>query len=133
VHGAPSREPTIGVVERVQTISVMREALDALVIMLSPFAPHTAEELWHLLGHTAGLTRTPWPTFDAAVAKAAEVVVPVQVNGKVRARITVPAEIAEDDLRERALADAAVQSHIAGKTVRKVVVAKGPLVSVVIS
>jgi leucyl-tRNA synthetase len=98
--------------------------------MLSPFAPHTSEELWHMLGHTKGLTRTAWPDFDPEIAKAEEIVVPVQVNGKLRARITVPAEMGEDELRERALA--AVVSYSEGKTVKKVVVAKGPLVSVVI-
>ncbi len=132
-HGAPSREPQAGAVERVQTISVLREAIDALVVMLSPFAPHTAEELWHMLGHTEGLTRGPWPTFDAEAARADEVVVPVQINGKVRARITVAADLAEDDLRERVLAEPAVKAHTEGRTIRKVVVAKGPLVSVVVS
>src|SRR5438132_3545599 len=90
-HGQPSKNPPAGAVLRPQTIAVMREALDALVVMMSPFAPHTAEELWQMLGHAEGLTRTKWPTFDAAVAKADEVVVPVQINGKVRARLTVPA------------------------------------------
>jgi leucyl-tRNA synthetase len=67
------------------------------------------------------------------VAKAAEVVVPVQVNGKLRGRITAPAASSDDQLRELALADAAVRAHTDGKTIRKVVVAKGPLVSVVVS
>jgi leucyl-tRNA synthetase len=67
------------------------------------------------------------------VAKADEVVVPVQINGKVRARITLPAGLSEDEIQERALADAGVKSHTAGKTIRKVMVAKGPLVSVVVS
>ena len=132
-HGAPSRDGAAGTLERVQTVSVMREALDALVVMLSPFAPHTAEELWQLLGHADGLTRAPWPVFDAEAAKAAEVVVPVQVNGKVRARLTVPADLSEDELRARVLEDPSVKAHTDGKTVRKVVVAKGPLVSVVVS
>jgi len=85
-----------------------------------------------MLGHGDGLTRANWPTFDAAVAKADEVVVPVQVNGKVRARLTVPAGLSDADLEKLVLADAAVQNHIAGKTIRKVVIAKGPLVSVVV-
>jgi leucyl-tRNA synthetase len=130
-HGAPSREgAAVGKVEGPQAVAVLREAIDALVVMLSPFAPHTAEELWHMLGHRAGLTHTPWPTFDPEIAKAEEIVVPVQVNGKLRARVTVPAETGEDELRERALA--AVASYTEGKIVRKVVVAKGPLVSVVV-
>jgi len=132
-HGAPSRDGGVGRIERVQTVAALREALDALVVMLSPFAPHTAEELWLMLGHTGGLTRAPWPTFDADVAKADEVVVPVQVNGKVRARLTVPADLPEDELRERVLADPTVKTHTDGKTIRKVVIAKGPLVSVVVS
>ena len=104
----------------------MREALDALVVMLSPFAPHTAEELWQMLGHDGGLTRATWPAFDAEVAKAEEVVVPVQINGKVRARVTVAGGLPTmPSFRTLVLADAAVQSHIAGKTIRKVVVAKG--------
>jgi leucyl-tRNA synthetase len=132
-HGVPTRgEPPVGRVERTQTIAALREAIDALVIMISPFAPHMAEELWHMLGHAEGLTKAAWPAFDPAVAKADEVVVPVQINGKIRARVTARADASEDELRELALADAAVKGHTAGKTIRKVVVAKGPLVSVVI-
>ena len=122
-----------GRVERAQTIAALREAIDALVVMISPFAPHTAEELWLKLGHVGGLAQARWPSFDANVAKAAEVVVPVQVNGKLRGRITAPAASSDDQLRELALADAAVRAHTDGKTIRKVVVAKGPLVSVVVS
>jgi leucyl-tRNA synthetase len=133
-HGAPTRgEPPLGREERPQTIAALREAVDALVVMISPFAPHTAEELWQMLGHIGGLAAAKWPSYDPEVAKAAEVVVPVQINGKVRARVTAPADASEDALRELALADAVVQSHTSGKTVRKIVVAKGPLVSVVVS
>jgi leucyl-tRNA synthetase len=133
-HGAPTRgELPVGAIERRQTIAVLCEAVNALVVMLSPLAPHTAEELWQMLGHPEGLTKAAWPSFDPAVAKADEVVVPVQVNGKVRARMTVPAGLSDEELRERALADRAVQSHTTGKSIRKVVVAKGPLVSVVVA
>jgi leucyl-tRNA synthetase len=132
-HGVPSRgQAPAARLDRVQTLSVVREALDALVVMISPFAPHTAEELWQLLGHAGGLTTTSWPAFDAEVARADEVVVPVQINGKVRARLTAPAGATDDELRELALADAVVRTHVQGKTIRKVVVAKGPLVSVVV-
>jgi leucyl-tRNA synthetase len=133
-HGAPSRaEATSGRVERAQTIAALREAIDALVVMISPFAPHTAEELWQMLGHPDGLAKATWPSFDPEVVKAAEVVVPVQVNGKLRGRVTAPADATEDQLRELALADPAVRVYTDGKTIRKVVVAKGPLVSVVVS
>ena len=100
--------------------------------MISPFAPHMAEELWQMLGHVDGLAKAGWPSFDPEVAKADEVIVPVQVNGKVRARLTVPAGTSDDQLRELALADPAIKNHTAGKTVLKVVIAKGPLVSVVV-
>jgi leucyl-tRNA synthetase len=137
VTGGPSRRSDedvehAGQVERKETICVMREALEALVRMLSPFAPHTAEELWASLGYETGLTKASWPAFDAEVAKADEVTIPVQINGKVRTRLTVAADTSEDELQRLALADQAVQPYISGKTVKKVVVAKGRLVSLVV-
>jgi leucyl-tRNA synthetase len=133
-RGGPARGADAdGHVERGQTIGAIREALDALVLMLAPFAPHAAEELWHMLGHPESLASAAWPVFDAEVAKADTVVVPVQINGKVRARLTVAAGLSDDQLQSTALADPAVRSHTDGKTVRKVVVGKGPLVSVVVS
>jgi leucyl-tRNA synthetase len=122
-----------GEMERAETIAVVREAIESLVLMLSPFAPHTAEELWCMLGNQDGLTAATWPSFDAEVAKAEEITVPVQVNGKVRARLTVPASTSESELEALALADPAVRAHTAGKTVQKVVVAKGRLVSIVVT
>ena len=129
-----------GDAERRETICVMREAVEVLVCVLAPFAPHTAEELWEMLGHESGLSGyaadgrplAPWPVFKADVAKADEIIVPVQVYGKVRGRLAVPADTSEQELERLALADPAVQAHIAGKTVKKVVVAKGRLVSVVV-
>lgn len=118
--------------ERPATVAVIREAIDALVLMISPFTPHMAEELWEQLGHEGGLVCAPWPVFDAEVARADEVVVPVQVNGKLRGRITVPADSSEDRIREAALADPAVAAHLEGRTVVKVIVARGKLVSIVV-
>jgi leucyl-tRNA synthetase len=85
-----------------------------------------------MVGHPEALAKASWPTFDPEVARAEEVVVPVQINGKVRARLTVPAGLSDDQLQHRALDDPAVKTHTSGKTIRKVVVAKGPLVSVVV-
>jgi leucyl-tRNA synthetase len=121
-----------GEVERAETIAVVREAIESLVLMIAPFAPHTAEELWCMLGGQDGLMAASWPSFDAEVARAEEITVPVQVNGKLRARLTVPASISESELEALALADPAVKAHTAGKTVQKVVVAKGRLVSIVV-
>jgi leucyl-tRNA synthetase len=85
-----------------------------------------------MVGHPESLAQASWPAFDAEVARAEEVVVPVQINGKVRARLTVPAGLSDDQLQDRALEDPTVKTHTIGKTIRKVVVAKGPLVSVVV-
>ena len=133
--GAPGRrgaEAAVVEAERIETIAVVKEAVEALVLMLSPFAPHTSEELWASMGHSIGLTAAPWPAFDPLVAKADEIVVPVQVNGRLRSRLTVPADASEDQLRQAALSDPAVQGYTAGKTVRKVVIAGGKLVNVVV-
>jgi len=91
-----------------------------------------AEELWEMLGHPGGIVAAGWPVFDEAVAKAEQIVVPVQVNGKVRARLTVAAGTGEEALREVALADPQVRLHLDGKQVKKVVVAGGKLVSIVV-
>jgi leucyl-tRNA synthetase len=137
ITGGPARRTEedverAGAVERAETICVMREAAEVLIKMLSPFAPHMCEELWEALGHDTSLASAPWPVFNADVAKAEEIVIPVQVNGKVRSRLTVPAESSEQELEQLALADAAVRTYTTGKTVKKVVVAKGRLVSVVV-
>ena len=123
----------VGVLERSGTVVVLKEAIEALIRMLSPFAPHMCEELWEKLDHPGGVVAAGWPEYDEAVAKAEQIVVPVQVNGKVRGRVTVDADASEDDIRVAALADPGVQAHIAGKPVKKVVVAGGKLVSVVVA
>ena len=117
---------------RPQSLTSLREAIESLILMLAPFAPHTAEELWEMTGHSDGIEKAAWPVFDEHAAKAAEVVVPVQVNGKVRSRLTVPAGIADAELQERALADAAARPHIEGKTIKSVVIVKGKLINVVV-
>ena len=116
-----------------QAPRVAREAIEALIVMLSPFAPHTMEELWQAYGHGGGLATASWPPFDAAVAKAEALQIPVQVNGKLRARVVVAPDITDADLEKVALADANVQAHTAGKTIKKIVIAKGRLVSVVVA
>jgi leucyl-tRNA synthetase len=110
----------------------LREALEALLCLLNPFAPHVSEELWARLGQETSLVRTAWPAFDAAVAREEEVELAVQVNGKVRGRITVPREAAEDLVRERALGEPRVADEVKGRDLVKVVVVPGRLVSVVV-
>ena len=115
-----------------QAPKVAREAVEALIVMLSPFAPHTMEELWEMYGHRDGMIAARWPAFDAEIAKAEELEIPVQVNGKLRGVVKVPPGISDAELEKVALADANVQAHIAGKTVKKVVIVKSRLVSIVV-
>ena len=131
--GREAEDAAVGVVERSSTVAVLKESIEALVLMLSPFVPHMAEELWECLGHQGGVVAAGWPEFQEAVAKADQMVVPVQVNGKIRARLTAPADATEEQLRELALADPQVVKHLEGKAVRKVVVAGGQsrLISIV--
>jgi len=127
-EGGPGDD--VGAVDRIEAIAVAKEAIEALVLMLSPFAPHMAEELWEMLGHADGVVAAGWPEFDPEAAKADEIEVPVQVNGKVRGRVTVPADASDADLQAAALAQ--VKAHTDGRTVVKVIVARGRLVSVVV-
>ena len=115
-----------------ETVAVVREAIEALVRILAPYCPHTCEELWQHLGHANGLNEATWPAFDAEAARADEIVVAVQVNGKVRGRLTVAADVSDAELERLALADPHVVPHVAGKTIAKVIVAKGRLVSIAV-
>ncbi|MGX7675279.1 leucine--tRNA ligase [Plantactinospora sp. DSM 117369] len=106
-----------------------REVAEPLLLMLSPFAPHIAEELWHRLGHAESLAYEPFPVADPSLLVAETVTYPVQVNGKVRGRVEVPAEATEEAIRSAALA--AVADQLAGREPRKVIVVPGRMVSVV--
>jgi leucyl-tRNA synthetase len=109
-----------------------RRVLETFVLLLSPFAPHLAEELWRALGNSGTLANEPWPPYDPELTKAEEIEVPVQVNGKVRARLKVPAGIDNAALEQAALADAGVRAHLEGKKVRKVIVVPQKLVNIVV-
>jgi leucyl-tRNA synthetase len=110
-----------------------RKALEPLVLLLAPFAPHLAEELWQALGHKNTLAYEPWPKFDPELVKADEVEIPVQVNGKLRSKLTVPAGTPAEKLEELARADEKVIAAVAGKKIVKVIVPKGQLVNIVVA
>ena len=112
--------------------SLMFDVQRDLVLMLAPFAPYLAAELWETLGQTSNLLRESWPKFDPALAKEDEVEMAVQVNGKIRTRITVPADATEEQIKAVALADEKVIAAIAGKEIVKVLVVKGRLVNIVV-
>jgi leucyl-tRNA synthetase len=109
-----------------------RRLLEPFVKLLSPFAPHLAEELWSTLGHESTITYEPWPEFDAAMLQASTVEVVVQVNGKVRSRLSVAVDAPDAELEARARADEAVRKHIDGKNVLKAIVVKNKLVNLVV-
>lgn len=109
-----------------------RALLEPFVPLLSPFAPHIAEELWELLGHKEPLAYAPWPTFDPSKIAEAEVEIPVQVNGKLRAKIKVPAGADQATTQRIAETDEAVQGQLAGKQIVKTIVVPGRMVNFVV-
>ncbi|PYT30764.1 MAG: leucine--tRNA ligase, partial [Acidobacteria bacterium] len=112
--------------------SVLAEVLEKLALLLGPFAPYLAQELWEELGRSAPVFKQEWPAYDAALAKDAEAEIVVQVNGKLRAHLSVPFGTPKDVLRERALAEPKVQPFINGKQVVNVIVVPDKLVNIVV-
>jgi leucyl-tRNA synthetase len=117
--------------------AAVREALVALATLLAPFAPHVAEELWHeVLGPAARdrlLAEEPWPTYDAPLTVADSVTIAVQVNGKLRGEVQVPAAAAEAEVRAAAEAEEKVRGYLSGKAIRKVVYVRGRLINYVVA
>jgi leucyl-tRNA synthetase len=103
-----------------------------LVLLLAPFAPYLAHELWEMLGQTSSLLKAPWPKYNAELAKEEEIEIPVQINGKLRSRVVVPADAGQDFVLERALADEKVQAAIAGKQIVKAIYVPGKMVNLVV-
>ena len=107
------------------------EYIEGFVQLLAPIAPHIGEELWVVLGNEDGISYVPWPTYDEAQLVEDEIEVVFQVNGKVRSKAQVARDIAKEELEKIALADATIQEHLAGKTVRKVIAVPNKLVNIV--
>ena len=110
----------------------MRELIETLLKMMAPFAPYLAEEQWHRLGYEQSIHKEPWPTFDEQLAAEERVTMVVQVNGKVRDTIEVPADISRDDMLARALASPKVRNHLDGKQPAKVIAKPPKLLSLVV-
>ncbi|MFZ0144067.1 MAG: class I tRNA ligase family protein, partial [Candidatus Sulfotelmatobacter sp.] len=113
-------------------MTLLAEVQRDLVLLLAPFAPYLAHELWEMLGEKGNLLKAPWPKYDAALAKEEELEIPVQINGKLRGRIVVPADATGDFVIERGLADEKVQSAIAGKQIVNKIYVPGKLVNFVV-
>ncbi len=135
VLGSPSvRNPVTGVTVDGYEIplSFLAEVQRALALLLAPFAPYLAHELWEMLGEKENLLRAPWPKYDPGLAQEEEIEIPVQVNGRLRSRIVVPADASEDLVRERALADEKIRTVIAGKQIVNKILVPGKLLNIVV-
>ncbi|MDD5565744.1 MAG: class I tRNA ligase family protein [Candidatus Omnitrophica bacterium] len=120
-------------VNAIYQLGADREAFCILVRMLAPFVPHFSEELWQRLGNKETVLKGPWPVFDPALVIEEQVTIVIQVNGKVRSKIEVQADIEEGVLKELVLADARLQAWIQGKAVKKCIVVPQKLVNIVVA
>ncbi|MGI6566292.1 MAG: leucine--tRNA ligase [Firmicutes bacterium] len=115
-----------------QDLGVVREAVELLLLVLAPFTPHVTEELWHRLGYDESIHVQSWPAYDEAATQADEATIVVQINGKVRDRVTVPADSGTEEVKEAVFAQARVQEYTAGKEIVKTIVVPGKLVNIVV-
>ncbi|NMB16901.1 MAG: class I tRNA ligase family protein, partial [Firmicutes bacterium] len=111
---------------------LLTEALEKLLLLLAPFAPHITEELWSRLGRSESIHLQNWPDYDEAALQVEEITIVIQVNGRVRDRLVVPVDMAEDELKQRALALPRVQEFVDGKKVVKMILVPGKLVNIVV-
>jgi leucyl-tRNA synthetase len=114
-----------------QRNAVLGEAIETVVVLLSPIAPHICEELWLTLGHDVSLLNTPWPQYDQEAASEEEMVIVVQVNGKLRSKITVPVSMPEEEIKRLAQQDERTQQWIEGKDLKKIIYVPRKLVNLV--
>jgi leucyl-tRNA synthetase len=112
---------------------ICKEVLELLTLMLAPMTPHIAEEMWEILGHSGGLSRVSWPAANAELARADEVEVPVQINGRLRAKLKVPAGIAQEEIVSLATRDPGITVHLNGKRIVKVVYVADKLLNLVVA
>ena len=113
--------------------NLLNQAIETLVLLLAPFAPHVAEEMWQMMGKTeATIARVAWPTFDENALKTSTIVIAVQVNGRVRAQIQVTPDMPQEELRKICLADPGVAKYAQEAAIKKFIVVPNKLVSIVV-
>ena len=110
---------------------ILTDAIESIVILLSPLVPHIAEEMWHLLGKENSIFKCKWPSYDKSAILEKILTIPIQVNGKLRAKIEVPAGIDNSTLKELVMADPKVKSWIEGKGVKDCIIIPKKLVNIV--
>ena len=111
---------------------LVRESFDTLILLLSPFAPHIAEEMRSLLGHKTSIVQVEWPVFNKDLTTTEELLIVIQLNGKVRQRITVSASASQEDIKSLALNDSKIKEQTKGQEIKKVIVVPGKLVNIVV-
>ena len=112
--------------------SEFKDAINTLIILLSPFVPHIAEEMWEMIGNKGSVIKEPWPSYNPEFIKSEEMTIIIQINGKVRSRVTVNTDISDDDLRNTVLLDIKVKEWTSHKEIKKFVIVPKKLVSIVI-
>jgi len=112
--------------------AVLQEALDCIVLMLAPIVPHITHALWQALGHATAVVDAPWPVVDEQALLQDTLTLAVQVNGKLRGQIEVPADAGREAIEQTALTDENVARHIGTAQVRKIIIVPGKLVNVVV-
>ncbi len=122
-----------GDLERAVRPRARKELLELLTLMLAPMTPHLSEELWEMLGHSGGLSQVRWPAFNPELARDEEVEVVVQVNGRVRGKLKVPAGTPKEELLSRAKQEQFVRQHVNGKRIVKEIVVPDKLVNLVVA
>jgi leucyl-tRNA synthetase len=115
-----------------QQLAVMRFALESLTLLISPIVPHFAEELWEALGNNSSVLLAPWPTYSKGALEKDELLIVVQVNGKLRSKFSVDVDTDEKTIKQMALKDERAKKFTEGKQIKKVVYVKGKLVNIVV-
>ncbi|MBI4691322.1 MAG: leucine--tRNA ligase, partial [Nitrospirae bacterium] len=112
--------------------NIYRFGIETLLLLLSPFSPHIAEELWESVGNRSSISEQKWPAWNEEIAKEEEIELVIQINGKVRAKLMIPAAMSDEDIKKKALDEPKTQEIIGDKTIKKIFVVKGKLVNIVI-
>ena len=114
-----------------QGFNVFRECIESMIVLLAPLVPHICEELWEVTGHNPTIFNEEWPTYNENAIEADEIEIPIQINGKVRSRLTVPADVSDEELKSLTLEDIKIKEFLSGKEIKKFIVIQKKLVNIV--
>jgi len=115
-----------------EKLPVLKFAIETLVLLISPFAPHFSEELWEILGNKSSIANASWPEYDPEAIVASQIELVIQVNGKVKSKLMISAALSDEDIKKKALEETKIKDILFNRAVKKVFVVKGKLVNIVI-